>query len=91
MPSDLQKVVVVCVIVAVVLVGIITFNAIKPEVEDYEDVEIKTTEDEYDFILRNLVSGGPPKDGIPSIDNPQYISVAEAEELGLEDEEKVLE
>lgn len=27
-----------------------------------------------------IFSGGPPKDGIPAIDNPQFISVAEADE-----------
>lgn len=27
----------------------------------------------------NAVSGGPPKDGIPAIDNPQFISAAEAD------------
>lgn len=27
-----------------------------------------------------ILSGGPPKDGIPSIDNPRYVSVAEADE-----------
>ncbi len=28
--------------------------------------------------LSELLSGGPPKDGIPSIDNPQFVSVSEA-------------
>ena len=28
-----------------------------------------------------IMSGGPPKDGIPSIDAPQFVSVAEAGEL----------
>lgn len=29
--------------------------------------------------LDEILSGGPPKDGIPAIDNPQFISVAEAD------------
>lgn len=29
--------------------------------------------------LNEIVSGGPPKDGIPSIDNPKFVSVSEAE------------
>lgn len=33
----------------------------------------------------NLESGGPPPDGIPPIDDPQYISVADADEF-LEDQ-----
>ncbi len=36
-----------------------------------------------------ILSGGPPKDGIPAINNPQFISIAEAEEW-LEDVEPVI-
>ena len=39
---------------------------------------------EYDLdcIASNLVSGGPPRDGIPSIDNPIFITGAQAESKG---------
>lgn len=38
--------------------------------------------------LQDILSGGPPKDGIPSIDNPQFVSIEDAtflkgEDLGL--------
>jgi len=33
-----------------------------------------------------LIAGGPPKDGIPSIDNPLYISMEEADEWIADDE-----
>ena len=36
-----------------------------------------------------ILSGGPPRDGIPSIDEPQFISIAEAEEW-LADVEPVI-
>ena len=36
--------------------------------------------------LDQIVSGGPPPDGIPSIDNPKFISVQEADR-NLEDSE----
>jgi hypothetical protein len=36
-----------------------------------------------------ILSGGPPKDGIPAIDNPQFTSVPEADEF-LEDLEPVI-
>ncbi|MEM8858849.1 MAG: hypothetical protein AAGD96_11040 [Chloroflexota bacterium] len=36
--------------------------------------EIRTIE------TSSLLSGGPPRDGIPSIDDPQFISTAEADE-----------
>ncbi|MFQ5773409.1 MAG: DUF3179 domain-containing protein [Kiloniellaceae bacterium] len=31
--------------------------------------------------LSEIISGGPPKDGIPSIDDPQFVAVAEMREL----------
>ena len=31
--------------------------------------------------LSEIIGGGPPKDGIPSIDNPKFISVAEASKV----------
>ncbi len=31
--------------------------------------------------LGEIMSGGPPKDGIPSIDDPKFVAVAEAEDL----------
>ena len=36
--------------------------------------EIKTLSDGTKYLLnpKNILSGGPPKDGIPHIDNPQY-------------------
>lgn len=48
-------------------------------------------EQEKDNIvpLDQIVSGGPPPDGIPSIDNPKFISVQEAEEF-LEDSDLVV-
>ena len=39
--------------------------------------------------LDKIVSGGPPQDGIPSIDSPKFQSVQEADEI-LEDSEFVL-
>src|ERR671910_3787005 len=39
--------------------------------------------------LAKIVSGGPPQDGIPSIDNPKFQSVQEADKI-LEDSELVL-
>lgn len=38
----------------------------------------KVSQDYLKFIQDNLVGGGPPKDGIPSIDNPVYLSAEEA-------------
>ncbi|MFQ5976245.1 MAG: DUF3179 domain-containing (seleno)protein, partial [Candidatus Hydrothermarchaeales archaeon] len=53
--------------------------------------EIKVTEDGVRYIVHpsKLVSGGPPKDGIPSIDNPKFISIKEADKF-LDDDELVV-
>ena len=37
----------------------------------------------------SILSGGPPKDGIPAVDNPQYESIAAGDEW-LEDQEPVI-
>src|SRR5919106_5396207 len=39
--------------------------------------------------LDQIVGGGPPRDGIPSIDNPKFVSVNEADEF-MEDGEFVV-
>ena len=51
---------------------------------------VAITEEEKSIVpLDQLVSGGPPPDGIPSIDNPKFISVQEASKF-LKDSELVL-
>jgi hypothetical protein len=39
-----------------------------------------------DELARAVVSGGPPKDGIPPIDSPSYVTVSEAEDFLQGDE-----
>ena len=58
-----------------------------PDLED----EIKTLRDGTKYLLhpRNILSGGPPKDGIPSIDNPKFESVEDADKW-LKDDNLVL-
>ena len=51
---------------------------------------VSTTEEEKSIVpLDQILSGGPPPDGIPSIDNPKFISVQEASKF-LKDSELVL-
>ena len=38
---------------------------------------------------QKIIGGGPPKDGIPSIDNPQFVSLEEADQW-IGDNELVL-
>ncbi|CAN5511714.1 DUF3179 domain-containing protein [soil metagenome] len=43
--------------------------------------EFATDFSKHSVSLGEFVSGGPPKDGIPAIDEPKLVSVAEAEEF----------
>jgi len=56
-----------------------------------KNMDIKLTDKGVKYIVDpdKIVGGGPPKDGIPSIDNPTFVSVAEADEW-IEDDELVL-
>lgn len=49
----------------------------------------KTNTDKALIDLNELKAGGPPKDGIPSIDNPEFVSSANAESW-LSDKEPVI-
>jgi len=68
-----------------------TFSAGGTEKTVVSGTEIKTTDDGTRYIIdpNEIRSGGPPKDGIPSIDNPKFVSVREADEW-IEDNELVL-
>jgi hypothetical protein len=52
---------------------------------------IQTTNDGTKYLVdpSKIRSGGPPKDGIPSIDTPKYVTVEEADQW-IEDNELVL-
>ena len=39
----------------------------------------------------DISDGGPGKDGIPSIDNPHFLTVAEARQFLMQNEDRVLE
>jgi len=56
-----------------------------------EEYDIKTDPSGIKYIVDpdKIVGGGPPKDGIPSIDNPKYVPLQEADQW-IEDNELVL-
>ncbi len=63
-----------------------------PEIAEMEEeMGIKMTERGVKYIIDpdKIVGGGPPKDGIPSIDNPKFTTVEEADEW-IQDNELVL-
>lgn len=51
--------------------------------------EFKTDFSKHNVPYSEILSGGPPKDGIPPLDNPNFQSVSEADEW-LEDREPVV-
>ena len=55
------------------------------------EYEIKTDPSGMKYVVdpEKIVGGGPPKDGIPSIDNPKFVSLQEADRW-IEDNELVL-
>lgn len=73
--------------VSIVLISVVIFLSTNEEKNIFKlslGQEIKHT-----VPLDKILSGGPPQDGIPSIDNPKFQSVQEADEI-LEDSELVL-
>lgn len=86
----MNRIVIVLICIVFIILGAVLFNYLQPSAsEELPETEVTTLNEDNDFqILRdNILSGGPPKDGIPPIDEPIYISVAESDYLN--DEEKV--
>ena len=63
-------------------------TATTPSEEEYD---IKTDSSGVKYIVDpdKIVGGGPPKDGIPSIDNPKFVTLSEADQW-IEDNELIL-
>ena len=71
---------------AVALVFFATSAMANPAVWKYEWPTTDFEQTSVDF--RDIISGGPPKDGIPAIDNPRFLPIAEIE--GLAETEPVM-
>jgi hypothetical protein len=57
-------------------------------IDETDQVEIRTVP--HTISLDEIVDGGPPKDGIPAVDNPLYLSVDEAKPVMNLDEEVLI-
>jgi hypothetical protein len=68
-----------------------TNEIIEEEINEETQNEIKYTKDGVKYLVNpdKIRSGGPPKDGIPSIDDPKFVSVKEANQW-IEDDELVI-
>lgn len=86
-----RKTFLVSIIAGVLVVGI-TFGVVLPMTDtDNTSTSLPVSAQEQNSIvpLDKIVDGGPPRDGIPSIDNPRFVSVQDADEF-IEDGEFVL-
>ncbi len=91
MQTNLKKFVYFTIVAAVAtMVFFYFFNRATPRIEVSPDVRerlereqptLSQNEEEYFSLLeQSAISGGPPKDGIPSVDGPKYTSTVEADE-----------
>jgi len=82
-------------LLSILLVSIIVISGcqvsedISYESEIEEGVKVSAAGLRYIVEPSKILSGGPPKDGIPSIDNPKFVSLQEADKY-IEDNELVL-
>lgn len=73
-------------VIIAILIILIGFFIIFPYISDKSVQTNSQKKDivgptDYDKYVQNLQSGGPPKDGIPPIDNPKYQGVEDAEDF----------
>ena len=73
-----------------VLTNIISSSSSPPPSANTAIITASVSSEEKHIVpLDQIVSGGPPPDGIPSIDNPKFIPVQEADKF-LQDSDLVL-
>ena len=60
-----------------------------PAPEQGYDIKTDASGTKYIVNPAKIMGGGPPKDGIPSIDNPKFVTVAEADQW-IQDNELVI-
>ena len=60
-----------------------------PAPEKVYDIKTDASGTKYIINPAKIMGGGPPKDGIPSIDNPKFVTVGEADQW-IQDNELVI-
>ncbi len=80
------------VVLALFVLGVVFNNEVSTKnLEGDNSLENDNLIEGVDYLVHpsKILSGGPPKDGIPSIDNPKFVSVLEADEW-IQDNELIL-
>ena len=92
--SPIAKIIIIIIITIVIIVTILYFllyfNKSLPvgasgipteEISDSDQIDMPSSDEQYFSTLdENSLSGGPGKDGIPSIDSPNYTSITEGDD-----------
>ncbi|MEM7292545.1 MAG: DUF3179 domain-containing (seleno)protein, partial [Pseudomonadota bacterium] len=65
---------------ALVTVLAVNWPNLSPMVNAFAGEWDNTNFDIRSVDMSEIMSGGPPKDGIPAIDNPQFVAISEASE-----------
>lgn len=84
-----RTILIIIIIVLAAVAGFIVINSSNEQLITDNitgDVEDGMNEEKHSVPLDEILSGGPPKDGIPSIDDPKFLSTKEGDEF-LKDEE----
>lgn len=77
--------------VAVVIASLLAVGAAAAQIPDaWKSEWPKTDFSKHTVPLTEIRSGGPPKDGIPAIDKPRFVSIAAARKGGLKPKEAVI-
>jgi hypothetical protein len=89
--TTIRFVIVIAVIAAMVVVTNIDSFPITNSADTQQLITEKSGEGQPIHIvpLDKIVGGGPPQDGIPSIDNPKFVSIVEADQF-LQDADQVV-
>ncbi len=88
--TTILAIIIIIVLVTGMVFYLLNIKKQEPMVET-ENQSIKVTAKGIKYIVDpdKIVSGGPPRDGIPSIDHPKFVSVEEADNW-IQDNELVL-
>ena len=70
------------ILLAIIVIAIFFIYNIPPKVETSSPtLSDKSLDEKLSEFTKNIISGGPPPDGIPPIENPKFVSVKDADDF----------
>ena len=67
---------------ALIIFGLLSSNSFSQSILDWKREWPNTNFDKNEVALSEIISGGPPKDGIPAIDTPEFLSASNIKDIG---------